>query len=136
MGDVNVDEIHVLPLVNRLVDDEIRRWLDRHLGLQQAGYGEPEAPMRAAVEQSRHLHLDNYDYALTPKILDALRRAGQLKGPLQFTDEQVEAAARALHEDNCFGEDYSGDPFAVEGDMSSHRIDVLTVLSVVAEMSD
>src|SRR5262245_28748163 len=109
-------ELHELPLASRLVDDEIRRWLDRKLGLQRATYGDGEAAQRAAVDHTRHLALDNYSYALTPKILDVLKRAGQLKTPLQFTDSEIDIAAQALHADNC-SDDYSGDPFAMQGDM-------------------
>jgi hypothetical protein len=71
------NELHDLPLANRLVDGEVRAWLDTHLGLllAQTSDGSPE---RKIVEQARHLSLDGYSYQLTPKILDALRRAALL----------------------------------------------------------
>jgi hypothetical protein len=72
-----LNEIHDLPLANRLVDDEIRNWLDTHLGLLAAQTSD-DSPERKIVDQARHLHLDNYWYVLTPKILDALRRADLL----------------------------------------------------------
>jgi hypothetical protein len=67
-------DIHAEPLANRLIDAEIRQWLDRYLGVAEAAAGSDAA--RRVIEQVRHLHLANYFYTLTPAILDALRRAG------------------------------------------------------------
>lgn len=75
MTDLN--EIHELPLANRLVDAEIRGWLDRKFGLQLAQHADG-SPEWKALDQARHVALDGYTYDLTPAILEALRRAGLL----------------------------------------------------------
>jgi hypothetical protein len=77
MTDLN--EIHELPLANRLVDAAIREWLDRKLDLQFAQYADG-SPEWKALDQARHVALGGYTYDLTPKVLDALRRAGVVPG--------------------------------------------------------
>lgn len=84
MGDLN--EIHDLPLANRLVDGVIREWLNQKFGLQFAQYG-GGSPERKALEQARYVGLDGYTYNLTPVILDALRRAGLLASGLGIQKE-------------------------------------------------
>jgi hypothetical protein len=74
---MSLNEIHELPLANRLVDAEIRGWLDRKFALQFAQYAE-DSPECKALEQARYVALDGYTYYLTLPILDALRRAGLL----------------------------------------------------------
>jgi hypothetical protein len=77
-------ELHELPLANRIIDELVRDYLDRAAGIAYAGTGEAtdeERGARKAIAEMRHLHLDSYPYALTPKILDALRRAGLLRAP-------------------------------------------------------
>jgi hypothetical protein len=75
---------HELPLADRLVTDHIRKWLDTAIATELAGYGKltpEERAARKAVEQVRHLALADYSYALVPRILDELRRAGLLSEP-------------------------------------------------------
>lgn len=70
---------HDFPLAERLINDLIRKWLNTQLGIEQAGYGDAtpeEQAARKAIDQARYLALANYSTALTPKILDQLRRAG------------------------------------------------------------
>ncbi|KFG02579.1 hypothetical protein IQ62_01145 [Streptomyces scabiei] len=74
-------QAHELPLADRLVTDHIRRWLNTAIATELAGYGDlnpEEQAARKAVEQVRHLALADYSYALVPRILDDLRRAGLL----------------------------------------------------------
>lgn len=73
---MSLGEIHELPLADRLACDAVREWLDRAKGTALAGASDESA--RKAIEDMRHLHLDNYDYTLVPKLLGALRRAGLL----------------------------------------------------------
>jgi hypothetical protein len=61
--------------LNEIIDRAVREWLDRHFATAYATVSEG-GPEKRALEQARHLHLDNYWYDLTPKILDALMRAG------------------------------------------------------------
>jgi hypothetical protein len=90
---------HWQPLAERLVDAEIRGWLDTHLGLLKAQTSDGSAE-RKIVDQARHLHLDGYSTQLTPKILDALRRAGfgscVAEEPAWTPDEAVESV-RKIH---------------------------------------
>lgn len=72
-----LNEIHDLSLANRIVDGEIQAWLDTHLGLLMAQTSD-DSPERKIVDQARHLHLAEFAVQLTPRILDALRRAGLL----------------------------------------------------------
>jgi len=72
---------HEAPLAERLVQDRVKRWLDTALAIELAGYGDLDAEERAArkaVEQVKHLALADYPYALVPRIIDDLRRAGLL----------------------------------------------------------
>jgi hypothetical protein len=72
---------HEAPLAERLVQDRVKRWLDTALAIELAGYGHLTAEERAArkaVEQVKHLALADYPYALVPRIVDDLRRAGLL----------------------------------------------------------
>lgn len=81
MNNPSQHDAHDYPLADRLVCDRIGRWLKTALDTEMAGYGEltpEEKAARKAVEQVRHLALADYSYALVPKILDDLRRAGLL----------------------------------------------------------
>ena len=72
---------HEAPLAERLVEDRVKRWLNTALAIELAGYGDLNAEERAArkaVEQVKHLALADYPYALVPRIVDDLRRAGLL----------------------------------------------------------
>lgn len=79
MSTVNND-IHGLSLADRLVDAEIHRWLDAHLGILAAQTTEGSEAWQI-IRQARHLNLSEYPAQLTPKILDALRRAGLMVTP-------------------------------------------------------
>lgn len=74
------NEIHQMPLPERLVDAEIRDWLDLKFGLLLAQVTEAD-PEWKILKQARHVQLDGYSYDLTPRILNALRRAGLLGIP-------------------------------------------------------
>ncbi|MCX4885950.1 hypothetical protein [Streptomyces sp. NBC_00847] len=72
---------HEEPLADRLIHDRIKKWLNTALATELAGYGELAAEERAArkaVEQVKYLALADYPYALVPRIVDDLRRAGLL----------------------------------------------------------
>jgi hypothetical protein len=72
---------HEMPLAERLVKDRVKTWLDTALAIELAGYGDITAEERAArkaVDQVKHLALADYSYALVPRIVDDLRRAGLL----------------------------------------------------------
>lgn len=74
---------HEAPLAERLVQGRVKTWLDTALAIELAGYGDLNAEERAArkaVEQVKHLALADYPYALVPRIVDDLRRAGLLAG--------------------------------------------------------
>lgn len=74
-------EAHETPLAERLVQDRVRTWLNAALATELAGYGDLTAEERAArkaVEQVKHLALADYPYALVPRIVSDLRRAGLL----------------------------------------------------------
>jgi hypothetical protein len=76
-----MNEIHELPLANRLVDDLIREWIDIALNLMRAATGTHTAEERArqkAIDEVQYMALADYSSALTPAILDALRRAGMV----------------------------------------------------------
>jgi hypothetical protein len=73
--------VHEMPLAERLVQDRVKTWLDTALAIELAGYGDlndEERAARRAVEQVKHLALADYSYALVPRIIDDLRRAGLL----------------------------------------------------------
>ncbi|QQM45240.1 hypothetical protein [Streptomyces liliifuscus] len=83
-ADPSHNAAHDFPLADRLVIDRIKQWLDTALATELAGYGttDPrEVAARKAVDQMRHLALADYRYALVPKILDDLRRAGLMAPP-------------------------------------------------------
>ncbi|NUS25085.1 MAG: hypothetical protein HOV92_12795 [Streptomyces sp.] len=72
---------HEAPLAERLIHDRVKAWLDTALATELAGYGDltgEERAARKAVEQVKHLALADYPYALVPRIVDDLRRAGLL----------------------------------------------------------
>lgn len=72
---------HDFPLADRIVDDLISEYIATNLALAAATFGSATPEERGAheaLDQVRHLHLAGWDYRLTPKILDALRRAGLL----------------------------------------------------------
>lgn len=72
MADPSKHEAHDLPLITRLIEDEVNRWLDTRLNLAAGVLGP------AVVDQVRHLHLAGAHYQLVPRVIDALRRAGLL----------------------------------------------------------
>lgn len=77
---------HDLSLAERLVNDLIKSWLNTQLGIELAGYGDATSEQRSArnaIHQARHLALSNYRDALTPKILDELKRAGLLTSQVE-----------------------------------------------------
>ncbi|NUS82747.1 MAG: hypothetical protein HOY75_08335 [Streptomyces sp.] len=72
-------EAHEMPLAERLIRGRVKTWLDTGLAIELAGYGDlnpEERAARKAVEQVKHLALADYTYALVPRIIDDLRRAG------------------------------------------------------------
>ena len=74
-------EAHDLPLADRIVDDLIGEYIRTGCDIARAatGDGSPEeVAAQKAIDQVQHLHLAGWTYRLTPKILDALRRAGLL----------------------------------------------------------
>jgi hypothetical protein len=75
------DEVHHMPLPNRLAESIIRDWLDRATNIALASRGElgTEPAERKAIEEMRHLHLADYSYMVVPKLLAELRKAGLLK---------------------------------------------------------
>ncbi|MFD8577416.1 hypothetical protein ACFV1H_19035 [Streptomyces virginiae] len=80
-SDPSHNDAHDFPLATRLVNDLIEKWLDTATAIELAGRGDltpEERAARQAIEQMRDLALADYSYALTPKILDHLRRAGLL----------------------------------------------------------
>lgn len=88
MLDPAAHEAHDLPLADRIVSDLIGDYIGTAADVALATFGdinEYERGARQGIEQMRYLHLSGWDYALTPKILDALRRAGPLVQ--QATDE-------------------------------------------------
>jgi hypothetical protein len=77
-------EAHEVPLADRIVEHAIREWLSTATAIALAANGNPplndyERGFKQGVEQMRHLHLANYWYALVPKIVDQMRRAGLLR---------------------------------------------------------
>lgn len=79
--DPSEHEAHEMPLAERLVLDRVKAWLNTGLAIELAGYGNltpEEHAARRAVEQVKHLALADYPYALVPRIVDDLRRAGLL----------------------------------------------------------
>lgn len=75
------DEVHHMPLPNRLAEAVIRDWLDAATNTALASRGElgTEPAECKAIEEMRHLHLADYSYAVVPKLLNELRKAGLLK---------------------------------------------------------
>lgn len=75
------DEIHHMPLPNRLANSIMRDWLDRatRTALASRGDSGTEPAQRKAIEEMRHLHLADYSYMVVPKLLAELRNAGLLK---------------------------------------------------------
>lgn len=81
MSDPSQHEAHDMPLVSRIIDAAVREWLNRRTATALAATGDLddyERGVRQGIEQMRHLHLDDYWYALTPKITEELERAGRL----------------------------------------------------------
>lgn len=64
------------PLINRIIDGEIRSWLDTQLGLCEAS--EPTSDGVKALQRARSIHLGYPDTEVTPRIVYALRLAGLL----------------------------------------------------------
>ena len=86
MADPAAHEAHETPLADRIVESTVREWLNTATAIALAGNGSPpindyERGFVQGVEQMRHLHLDNYWYALVPAITDQMRRAGLLAQP-------------------------------------------------------
>jgi hypothetical protein len=72
-ADPAAHEAHEFPLADRLANDAVRAWLDRHAAIALAA-----SPDDAAKRGVDHLHqsLNDYWYALVPELLGTLRRAG------------------------------------------------------------
>ena len=86
VSDPAAHEAHEVPLADRIMEQAIREWLNTATATALAGNGNPpindyERGFKQGVEQMRHLHLDNYWYALVPKVTDQMRRAGLLAQP-------------------------------------------------------
>ena len=73
-------EIHETPLAERIIGDEVARWLETGFATALAGLNNlgDEAARRAGIEEMQYLHLSGHDYELVPRIVDALTRAGLL----------------------------------------------------------
>jgi hypothetical protein len=83
-------EIHEVPLVDRIIEAEIRSWRNTTLGTAAAAFGSSTPEERGgqkAIEQIRYLHQSGPAYSVVPRIVGALRRAGLLR-------EQPEDGAR------------------------------------------
>lgn len=83
MKDPGAHIAHDLPLADRIIDQHIRDYIRTATDTARAanGYlGDKAAGFEQAIDQMRHLHLAGWDYRLTPRIVDALRRAGLLAG--------------------------------------------------------
>lgn len=81
MPDPSQHPAHEFPLADRIVDGLIGDYIVTacELALAAHGYsGDKAAGYVQAVEDLRYRNLAGWDYRLTPKILDALRRAGLL----------------------------------------------------------
>lgn len=76
-ADPRQHEAHEIPLVSRLITAEITEWLGTNLATAAAAT--PTADGRAAIDRVQNLDLAGVDYRLTPRIVDALRRAGCLR---------------------------------------------------------
>lgn len=79
-------EVHETPLANRIIDDLIGEYITTHTGLAAAGYGhltDHDKGAQEAIDAVLNLHLAGWTYALTPRIVDALKRAGLLATPAQ-----------------------------------------------------
>lgn len=79
--DPSAHAAHEMPLADRIVDDLIGDYIRTAADTARAanGYCDDEAAGYAkAVDQMQHLYLSGHWYRLTPRILDALRRAGLL----------------------------------------------------------
>ena len=79
-------EAHDLPLAHRIVEQAIGEWLNTATAIALAANGNPplndyERGIKQGIDCMRHGHLDNYWYALVPKIIDQLHRAGLLAQP-------------------------------------------------------
>jgi len=76
-------EVHDLPLADRLVNDIIREWLDTAFAVANCTvdpeFSEVERGKALAFDEMQYGRLNNYWYAVTPKIVDALRRAGKME---------------------------------------------------------
>lgn len=66
------------PLANRIIDDLIRSWVQVNIGMADATADTEEH--RQGVQHAA-AHLDEHWVHLVPDIVDALRRAGQLRTP-------------------------------------------------------
>lgn len=75
------NEVHDLPLADRIACAAVRDWLDRATAVAHAGRGELgcEPAEHKAIEEMRYLHLADYSYTVVPRILNQLRLAGLLK---------------------------------------------------------
>jgi hypothetical protein len=79
-------EAHEVPLADRIMEQTIREWLNTATAIALAANGNPpiddyERGVKQGIEHMRHGHLDNYWYALVPKVIDQMRRAGLLAQP-------------------------------------------------------
>lgn len=69
------------PVADRLIDNLIADYITTNTGIAAAGYGhltDHDKGAQHAIDAMRYLHLAGWDYRLTPRIVEALRRAGLL----------------------------------------------------------
>jgi hypothetical protein len=66
------------PLANRLIEDQIRKWLKLNLAYADATCSTED--VRQGVRKAGS-HLDEFWIELVPGIVDSLQRAGLLKCP-------------------------------------------------------
>lgn len=77
-----------LPPVDRLIDDEIGRFVSTAFALARAAnpyLGDKGDGYRQALDDMQHLHLSGAWYRLTPRIVGALWKAGYLASQSDVT---------------------------------------------------
>lgn len=84
MVDLAAHDRHETPLAHRIISDLIGQYITTAAGLASAATGNAtpeEVAAQKAIDRMRYLHLAGWDYRLTPRIVDALTRAGLLSAP-------------------------------------------------------
>lgn len=140
MADPSKHEAHELPIINRLIEVEVRAWLDTGLSIAAASFGgdtaEYEHAGREAIEQVRYLHLAGADHTLVPRIIDALRRAGLLAEvtPAEQVAEVVHLTPRwgAKGAMSCCGRT----PFEVPHDMLAMSLELVTCTGAAEPLAE